>query len=324
MREELQDRLGVGVVPELGRVGGRQTADHRGQGRGLRVPLGLGQRLEAGDGRTEGLGLAVLGEEPLGGADDVERVGLALLGRVAPGGDAVAAEDHADGLRVVPLDLGDVETELEAGSAPVHPRDPVTEALLGQRLAVGGGREGDAGVGVQVVDVRRVDQAVHGRVDRRGRATTAVQAVVERRDHLVLALDARVDVDERTQPVQPEHGQARLGEGAQVTAGALHPQQLGGLGRHRVRHRALGRGVAAGVVGVAGVRAQPVRALDELGRGRLVGHVSSILPGRRPRGPPRSVPGIRWRRRPASGRREGPGSPASRRGRVVRRCRTRP
>ncbi len=311
-------------MPELRRVGRREPADHRRQGGGLGVPLGLGQRLEAGHDGTERVGLAVLGEEPLGGADDVERAGLALLGRVAPGGDAVAAEDHADRLRVVPLDLGDVETELEARPAPVHPRHPVAEALLGERLAVGGGRERDAGVGVQVVDVRGVDEAVHRGVDRRCRAAAAVQAVVERRDHLVLALDARVDVDQRAQPVQPEHGEPGLGQRAEVTAGALDPQQLGRLGRHRVRHRALGRGVASGVVGVARVRSEPVRALDELGRGRLVGHVSSILPGRRPRGPPRSVPGIRWRRRPASGRRAGPGSPASRRGRVVRRCRTRP
>ena len=153
-----------------------------------------------------------------------------------------------------------------------------------------------------------VDEAVHRGVDRRRGAAPAVQAVVEGRDHLVLALDARVDVDERAQPVEPEHREAGLGERAQVTAGALHPQQLGRLGGHRVRHRALGGGVAAGVVGVARVRARArLRALDELGRGRLVGHVSSILPGRRPRGPPRSVPGIRWRRRPASGRRAGPG-----------------
>ena len=78
----------------------------------------------------------------------------------------------------------------------------------GQRLAVGGGGERDAGVGVQVVDVRGVDQAVHRGVDRRRGAALAVQAVVERGDHLVLALDARVDVDQRAQPVQPQHGQA--------------------------------------------------------------------------------------------------------------------
>ena len=84
----------------------------------------------------------------------------------------------------------------------------LAEDLLGQRLAVGGGRDRDAGVGVQVVDVGGVDEAVHGGVDRRRRAALAVQAVVERRDHLVLAVDAGVDVDQRAQPVEPQHGEA--------------------------------------------------------------------------------------------------------------------
>ena len=183
---------------------------------------------------------------------------LGLLGRVAPRGDAVAAEDAADRLRVGLLDRGDVEAELEARTAPRHPDDLVAEDLLGQRLAVGGGRDRDAGVGVQVVDVRRVDQAVHGRVDRRRGAALAVQAVVERRDHLVLAVDARVDVGQRAHPVQPQHGQAGLGQRAEVTAGALDPQQLDVLAGHRVDLGALGGGVAAGVVGVLRVAAQPV------------------------------------------------------------------
>ena len=97
---------------------------------------------------------------------------------------------------------------------------------LGQRLAVGGGRQRDAGVGVQVVDVAGVDQAVHRGVDRRRRAAPAVEAEVERGDHLVLALDARVDVDERAQPVEPQDRQAGLGQRAEVAAGALDPQQL--------------------------------------------------------------------------------------------------
>ena len=57
------------------------------------------------------------------------------------------------------------------------------------------------------------------------------QAVVERGDHLVLALDAGVDVDEGAQPVQPQHGEAGLRQRAEVAAGALDPQQLGRLRR---------------------------------------------------------------------------------------------
>ena len=124
-----------------------------------------------------------------------------------------------------------------------------------------------------------VDQPVHRGVDRRRRAALAVQAVVERGDHLVLALHARVDVDQRAQPVQPQHRQVRLGQRAQVTAGALHPHQLHRLPGDRVGLGALRRGVPAGVVGVARVGAQPVRAGDQVGdgavrqsSGRLLGH----------------------------------------------------
>ena len=74
--------------------------------------------------------------------------------------------------------------------------------------------------------MRGVDEPVHGGVDRRRRAALAVQAEVERGDHLVLALHARVDVDERAQPVEPQHGQPGLGQRAEVAAGALDPQQL--------------------------------------------------------------------------------------------------
>ena len=104
------------------------------------------------------------------------------------------------------------------GPAPRHPHDAVAEALLGQRLAVDGGGQGDAGVGMEVVDVRRLDEAVHRRVDRRRRAAAAVAAEVERGDHLVLAVDARVDVDQRPQPVEAEHGQPVGGERAEVAA----------------------------------------------------------------------------------------------------------
>jgi hypothetical protein len=136
--------------------------------------------------------LDVVGRSP----DDLERVALGLLTGRAPRGDAVAAEDHTDRLRVGVLDRSDVQTELEARPAPGHPHDSVPEDLLRQRLTVGGCGNGYARVRVQVVDVSGVDEAVHRGVDRRSRAAFAVQAVVERGDHLVLPLDSGVGVDQ--------------------------------------------------------------------------------------------------------------------------------
>ena len=116
--------------------------------------------------------------------------------------------------------------------------------------------------------------AVHRGVDRRRRAAPAVEAVVERGHHLVLALDARVDVDERPQPVEAEHREARVGERAEVAARALDPQQVDEAAGHGIDGRPLGRRVAAGVVGVARVRAEAMRAVEErlAGRGGVDAH----------------------------------------------------
>jgi hypothetical protein len=117
---------------------------------------------------------------------------------------------------------------------------------------------------VQVVHVGGVDQGVHRGVDRRGGAALAVQAVVEGGDHLVLPVDARVDVDQGAEPVQPQHGQVVLGQGAQVTTGSLDPHQFDRFSGDRVGLRAFGGGVSAGVVGVPRVGAEPVGTLDKL------------------------------------------------------------
>ena len=135
--------------------------------------------------------------------------------------------------------------------------------------------------------MRGVDQAVHGGVDRRGGAALAVQAVVERGDHLVFTLDAGVHVLQRAQPVQPQHGKAFGLQGAQVPAGALDPQQLDVLAGHRVVLGALGGGVAAGVVGVPLVRAEAVRTGDQFGNSLVVSWLirRPIRPACRRRGP---------------------------------------
>ena len=169
-------------------------ADRRGERGSLRTALVGLERRELLARLAERLLLAVRVDVRLGGLDDPQRVGLGLLGRVAPRGDAVPAEDAADRLRVLRLDRRDVQAQLEARAAPRHPDHLAAEDLLRQLRAVLRRRDRDARVGMQVVDVCGIHQPVHRRVDRRRRAALAVQAVVERRDHLVLAVQARVDV----------------------------------------------------------------------------------------------------------------------------------
>ena len=193
------------------------------------------QRLEPGAHRAERIGPAPLGDEPLGPADHVERDGLAGFGRVGPGRQPVAAEHHAPQSRVVGRQRGDLQAELEAGSAPRHPGHLAPEALLGQRLAVDRRRQGDHRVGVQVIDVAGVHQRVHRGVDRRRRAAGSPAAVVERRHHLVLVVDAPVHASQGAHPVEPQRRQAVGAKGAEVASRALHVQHLAGLAGHGIR-----------------------------------------------------------------------------------------
>lgn len=142
------------------------------------------------------------------------------------------------------------------GRLPADPGDLVAEALGGQLLTVGRARQRDPRVRVQMVDVRGLDERVHRGVDRRGRASFAVQAVVEGGDHLVLAVHPRVHVFERPYPVQPEHGETGLGQRPEVPARALDPEELGLSTGDRIGRRRLGRGVAAACSSCCGGRSR--------------------------------------------------------------------
>ncbi len=238
--DEVEDDVAVGEVAHLRAIRGRQSAQQREERRGTRPAFGFRQRLVTRHDGAEGIGSPVLGDELLGGADDVERVPLGLLRAGAPGRDAVAAEDHADRIGPLAPDRRDVEAELEPRSSPRGPRDALAERLPRQRFAVRGRRERDPGVGMEVVDMGRVDQSVHRGVDRRRGTAASEQAVIERRDHLVFLLNTGVDVDERSEPIEPEHRQAGLGERAEIATRALDPQQLDRSPGHRIDGAALG------------------------------------------------------------------------------------
>ena len=165
----------------------------------------------------------------------------------------MSSEDRPDRARLRAPDLRQVQAQLEAWTTPVDPGHTVAETSSRQGLAVSCCRERNPRVGVEMIDMRGVDESVHRRVDRWCRATPTMEAVVEGSDHLVLALDAGIDVCECAQSVEPQNGEAGLGQRAQVAARALDPEQVHRRAGHGVDPGSLGRGVPAGVVRVARV-----------------------------------------------------------------------
>ena len=109
----------------------------------------------------------------------------------------MASEDHADRVRMLVGDRGDVEGELESGAPPRHPEDPLAKAGSRQSLTVRRRGEGDPSIRMEVIDVGQGHEAMHGGVYRGSRAAFAMKAEVEGGDHLVLALFSRIDVHER-------------------------------------------------------------------------------------------------------------------------------
>ena len=235
----------------------------------------------------------------------------------------MAAEDAADRLRVVRLDRGDVQAQLEPGPAPRHPDDLVAEDLLGQlprRRRRSRWRSRSRGAGGRRAR-RRPARASRCRSTAPRRPCRAGSSRTPRPSRP----RARRPGRRRPAPAAGPAGArpARLGQRAQVAAGALHPEQLDILAGHRVGLGALGRGVAAGVVGVLRVRAEPVRPVDQLASLRGWSSVVSCprrngrggvgcavrrpsRPGCRRRARSRSAAGSRTRRTPRIG---SPGRP---------------
>ena len=262
--EEVEHDVGVGEVahhPLVARGDGAKTGCQRGR---LCSPLGRRERPTVGHDGAEGLRVAVGVDVGLGGVDDPAAVRLGFEAGGAPRGDAVAAEDAADRLGVGRRTAAMSRPSWNPGRRHGIQTTALAVDHLRERFAVGGRRDGDATVGVEVVDVGRGDEPVHRRVDGGRRAPAPVQAVVERGNHLVLPVLAGVDVDQGAEPVEAQHRQPLFAEGAKVAAGALHPQQLDIGAGGGVDLGALRRGVAPGVVGVPGVGAEPVRPVEEL------------------------------------------------------------
>ena len=198
--------------------------------------------------------------------DEGDGVEVTLPLAFAPGKEAVSAEHDAVRARMRLDCRAQHHGQLEAGPLPGNPDQVVPEApveFLHALDPVGGGRERDAPVGVQVVHVREGKKAVQRRVNRgcdRVRAERA-QRVVAR--HFVFVLGAAITAFEPPQLLQIQRGEAAALDAAEVAAAALHPENGLLAAVHGIWLDDLGAGVAAAEVGNTEVAPQQVRAIAE-------------------------------------------------------------
>ena len=136
--------------------------------------------------------------------DGRDAADVALPLGLAPGEQAVAAEDDAVAAGVVLDRLAQHQRQLESRALPRHPDDlaaVLLVELLEPGLAVGAGRERDRPVGMQVIDVRKGQERVQRRVDRGGDAVLAERAQRVEADHLVFERFAAIALDQRLELV---------------------------------------------------------------------------------------------------------------------------
>ena len=169
----------------------------------------------------------------------------------------MAAEHDANELRLSSDQVAQAQAEIEAGPLPVEPAEPAAEGIGYVVAAVGGCRERDQRVGMQVIDMGRGKKAVEWRVDRRHRAARAEARVVEQRDHLVLPVEPFVDALHGAQPFEVDKGETIGSQRAEVSAGPLHGEHGARLTRDRVLEIDLRGRVAAAEVRDAWVGTEP-------------------------------------------------------------------
>ena len=196
--EEVQDDGVVGEVPQLRFVRGRQPADDRGQRGGLRPPFRFRQGGVAREFRSERIGPAVLGDVLFGLLDDPQRVGFSLLA-----GSAQAVVPWPP--RMVPMACG-LASLIAAMSRPSWNQDGTTgtQATLFPKMPCVSASPSTA----VAIAIPRPGAVVHmaASTDRAWRSRSTAwrhpsrATIIERRDHLVLTLDARVHVLQRVEP----------------------------------------------------------------------------------------------------------------------------
>jgi hypothetical protein len=196
--------------------------------------------------------------------DDLDRLAIGLLGRVAPHDQTVLGEDDELEIPFGAGRLTDLLGEREAGPDVRDPGGRIAEALAHEPLAVRGSCQHVDAVGVGVVDVRRRYEGVQQRLDRGAWHRRVELAAREIGNHrLVAHLGA---LHQRQHLVHTQAGEVLRSHRREVAARALDPHHRD-LTARVVDRRALGRRISPAEVRHGPIGAEQMRREHELVEG---------------------------------------------------------
>ncbi len=248
---------------------------------GERFAVGRGGGGGAAELRLAGA-LGMLLDELAHLVDGLDAADVALALRVAPGEQAVAAEDDAVAAGIVLDRLAQHQRQLEPRPLPWHPDDlaaVLLVELLEPGLAVGARRQRDGPVGMQMIDVIEGQERVERRVDRGGHAVLAEGEQRVEAHHLVLELLAAVARDQAFELVEIEQRKSLGPDRSEIAAAAFHGHDARRRAGHRIGQIELRAGVAAAEVGDAQIGAEHVRSVaQELERIRFEPRRLALVP----------------------------------------------
>ena len=116
---------------------------------------------------------------------------------------------------------------------------------------------------MHVVDVAVGQVSVERRIDRSRTGVEGERAEGQEPHHLVFVVRPAIEAVETLELVHIERCEPVATHGADIAARAFNPEDLGGLTGQRIRHRDLGGGIAAAVIGDALVGTEQVRAVKQ-------------------------------------------------------------
>ncbi len=223
-------QLGPGRTQQRTQQGGRQ----RQQGR---IVTPLRRRRQAGIDGVDGT------------ADECDAGVITVTRGLSPAEQTVAFENEATPLRMGAYQFADAQAEIETWALPANPADFVTIYPLGYGLRLMGGRNGDDGIGVQVIDMTVGNEGMQRRIDTGGARIEPEGAVRQQPHHVVFGITALIKLFQTLHAIEIERGEAVALHRAEVTAGTFHPQHRHRRAGQRIEILQFRRGITPAEIG---------------------------------------------------------------------------